>query len=163
MMPLPVAPHADHPRLIRVIVEQPADEPLRLRYVPEDGAFVRTVERSLIHVRGFPGCYGWIAGTGEPPGPHWDVLLCSADAHPAGAVVAATLCGVFVRADGDHKFVALDLNLAPNDAVADLAQLPGRWLHYLTALYPVVGPGEGWLNAEAAWALVLTAAVARHV
>lgn len=161
-MTFPTGPHTDHPRRIWVIVEQPADEPLRLRVVPETGSFIRTEARSLIHVRGFPGCYGWIAGTGEPPGPHWDVLVCTADVYPAGAVVAATLCGVFVRADGDHKFVALGPDLARGGAIDDLAQLPGRWFHHLKALYPVVGPGEAWLNAEVARSLVLIAAGARH-
>ncbi len=72
-----------------------------------------------------------------------------------GAVVTAPLCGVFLRADGDHKFVAHgpDLGFA---GAATLEDLPELWRSRLAALYPVVGSGEGWFGAVSARCRVLT-------
>ncbi len=138
-----------------IVIEQPAGLAQRLRYDPDRDTFVPTQAISLLHARGFPGSCGWIAGIGEPPGPHWDVLLCSTMAFTPGTRVAAPLCGVFRRAGGDHKFVAhgRDPGLSA-DATQD--DLPELWRSRLAALYPVVGPGEGWFGAAVARRLVQT-------
>lgn len=159
-----LADHPQHllsPRRVTVIVEQPRDEPRRLRFDPADDTFHPTTDRSLLFVRGFSGVYGWIAGSGAPPGPHWDVLLCTRLNLPPGDTADAELCGVFIRGDGDHKFVALGRDLADAGVVADFEQFPEDLGRELKLLYPSVDPGEGWLGAVYARALVQTAPTSR--
>lgn len=151
--------HPRHPQIVSIVIEQPAGMAQRLRYDPNRDTFVPTEVVSLLHARGFPGAYGWIAGTGEPPGPHWDVLLCSTVAFKPGAMIAAPLCGVFIRADGDHKFVALGPDMGAGVAATG-DDLPDPWPASLRALYPIIGPGEGWFGADVARHLVLTAPTA---
>ncbi|HRF46886.1 MAG TPA: hypothetical protein PLC98_04600 [Anaerolineales bacterium] len=153
--------HALSPRFVTVIVEQPRDQPRRLRFDAADDTFHPTTDRSLLFERGFSGAYGWIAGSGAPPDPHWDVLLCTCLNLPAGVVVDADLCGVFVRGDGDHKFVALGRDLADVGVVADLDEFPHDLGRRLKMLYPRVDPGEGWHGAAYARALVQTAPTSR--
>lgn len=142
--------------LVRIIVEQPRRERYRLCFDPDTASFVRTVYPALLYERGFVGCYGWIEGTGLPPQPHWDVYVCTdADPQP-GERIDAALCGVFVRADGDHKFVALGPDLMAAGIQPELAALPDRRLANVYALYPVVGPDEGWRGAAFAADLVRT-------
>lgn len=142
--------HPGFPDQVWVVVEQPAHEPYRLAYDPAQAAFVRTAVRSLSHVRGFSGAYGWIGGLGMPPGKHFDVLLVTPTAWEAGAVVPAHLCGVFYRRDGDHKLVALDAALRATVAAPDLVALDPADQAQLYRLYPDVGPGEGWHGADEA-------------
>ncbi len=141
---------------VRIIVEQPRYERYRLRFDPESGTFVRTRHLALLFERGFMGCYGWIEGTGTPPEPHWDVFVCTdLDVLP-GTHLDAALCGVFVRADGDHKFVALGPDLLAAGIQPELAALPDRRLANVHALYPAVGPDESWRGAAFAADLVRT-------
>jgi inorganic pyrophosphatase len=149
------------PAQVWVVVEQPAHEPYRLAYDPAQAAFGRTAQRSLSYARGFPGAYGWIGGLGMPPGAHFDVLLVTNTAWEAGAVVAAHLCGVFYRRDGDHKLVALDEALRPTVQTPDLAALDPATQASLYALYPDVGPGEGWWGAAEARAYLRRGAAER--
>ena len=69
--------------------------------------FVRTALGSLTHARGF-GAYGCDRRDGDAARPAFRCMLVTPTAWEAGAVVAAHLCGVFYRRDGDHKLVALD-------------------------------------------------------
>ena len=141
---------------VRVIVEQPRHERHRLCFDPGTGTFVRTPDVALLFERGFNGCYGWIDGSGTPPQPHWDVYVCTeVDAQP-GERLDAALCGVFIRADGDHKFVALGSDLIAVGIQPELAALPDRRLANVYALYPAVGPDEGWRGASFAADLVRT-------
>lgn len=147
---------SDQPLILDVVVEQPRDEPFRVQFIPETGQFVRTSRAALLHERGFAGCYGWIVGSGAPPGPHWDVYVCTERAHSPGDVVVAVLCGVFLRDDGDHKFVALGPDLAAAGIEPDVERFPEPVLTNLRALYPRVSPTEGWRGAAFARALVRT-------
>lgn len=141
---------------VQVVVEQPHDERHRLQFDPETGAFVRTPYLALLYERGFLGCYGWIEGSGAPPGPHWDVyVLTDVDARP-GDRIEATLCGVFVRADGDHKFVALGSDLIAAGIEPEFASLPDGRLSNVRALYPAVGAAEGWRDSAFAATLART-------
>lgn len=153
--------HALSPRFVTVIVEQPCGQPWRLRFDAADDTFHPTTDRSLLFERGFSGAYGWIAGSGAPPDPHWDVLLCTCLNLPAGVVVDAELCGVFVRGDGDHKFVALGRDLADVGVVADLDEFPHDLSRQLKMLYPRVDHGEGWHGAAFARVLVQSAPTSR--
>ncbi len=141
---------------IRVVVEQPRHERYRLRFDTDTATFVRTAYLALLYERGFVGCYGWIEGTGIPPQPHWDVYVCTDVDPQPGERIDAALCGVFVRADGDHKFVALGQDLIAAGIEPELAALPGPRLANVRSLYPVVGPAEGWRDAAFASVLVRT-------
>ncbi len=60
------------------------------------------------------------------------------------------ICGVFFRADGDHKFVALDSELRYRVHKPDLDSMDPKTYAELMRLYPRIGPNEGWFGAEAA-------------
>lgn len=145
-----LALHAQHPRVIYAVIEQPPGEVFRLRYEPGTGEFVRTESLSLAHARGYRGVYGWIAGTGVPPGLHHDVFVLTDQHLSPGDVVVCSLCGMFKRSDGDHKFVALAADLLEKGEPAELHLLSERRRTALFAVYPVVGPDEGWLGADVA-------------
>ena len=142
--------HADYPFRVSVVVEQPRGLETRMGYDVAKGGFYRTESRHLLFVRGFTGVYGWIAGTGVPPAPHWDILLFTEQEVPLGGCIDGNICGVFYRADGDHKFVAVDDALRACMTAADIAALPPDKHRELLALYPKVGDGEGWRTAEEA-------------
>ena len=95
--------HPEFPYTVWVIVEQPRHEPYRFVYDPQSGAFTRTTHKSLGYDRGFNGAYGWIAGTGMPPNPHFDVIVVTQQDLQPGAVLEAYICGMFKRRDGDHN------------------------------------------------------------
>ena len=145
-----VGRHARFPYRVWVVVEQPRDEPLRIRYVRERGEFVRSEDRSLLFARGFGGAYGWIAGTGEPPGVHYDALVVTDWDVVPGEVVEAEVVGVFLRGDGDHKVLTIDTQSSHEVNCPDLDALPEAIRAQVQALYPRVGEGEGWRGAEEA-------------
>lgn len=144
-----VGKHRQFPERVWIVVEQPAGEPNRIRFDPTTHEFERTEELSLIDARGFSGGYGWIAGTGVPPDVHYDALLVTLQQLSPGQVVEAVVYGVFLRADGDHKFVTIDLAMT-DSGVCDWGDLPSGTRSELLDLYPRVGPGEGWFGAAAA-------------
>ena len=158
----PVGRHAQFPYHVRVVVEQPRDEPLRIRYVPERGEFVRTEDRSLLFARGFGGAYGWIAGTGEPPGVHYDALVLTDRDVISGEVVEAEVVGVFLRGGGDHKILTIDTQSSYEVDGRGFDALPEGVRVQVQALYPRVGEGEGWRGAEEAHRL-LSHEPPRHV
>lgn len=142
--------HAEFPEKTWVIVEQPRHVPYRFNYDPVTNTFTATSYKSLFYDRGFSGVYGWIGGLGAPPDPHFDVMvLTRQDLHP-GDLLAAYICGVFFRGDGDHKFVAMDEEFRQKTPAADLAALDQATYAELRRLYPNVGENEGWFGAEIA-------------
>ena len=100
--------HPEFPNKSWVIIEQPCDEPYRYEYDPTTNIFRKTDVKSLIYFRGFQGGYGWLGGTGTPPGVHFDILIFTRQNLQPGDILVGRICGVFLRADNDHKFVALD-------------------------------------------------------
>lgn len=142
--------HPEHPRLVYAVIEQPRGEPHRIQFDPVSQEFRRTHLLSLLHERGFSGGYGWIAGTGLPPQPHFDVLVLTLQQVSPGDVVEGQIAGMFMRGDGDHKFVAVAADLLADGGVADFDHLSDRWRDELRALYPRIGKGEGWRGAQAA-------------
>ena len=114
--------HPDFPEKVWIVVEQPKNEPHRLRYDRASG-FKRTPHKSLLFARGFSGVYGWVGGLGTPPEPHLDVLLLTHQNHKAGDVLLGFVCGVFYRGDGDHKLVALEAERRAAVARADFFAL----------------------------------------
>ena len=144
--------HPEFPQKTWVIVEQPRNEPYRWSYDPIQGAFIRLPNKSLFYDRGFTkGVYGWIGGSGIPPGPHHDVILLTEQSPSCGDVLLGHICGVFLRQDDDHKFVAVDNELRQGMKTADLASLDETYYRELLQLYPRIGEGEGWYGAEVAF------------
>jgi inorganic pyrophosphatase len=132
------------------VIEQPCGEPYRLKFQPESGTFQRMELRSIFHERGFSGAYGWIGGLGMPPEPHFDIMLVTRQSLQPGEVVEAHICGMFKRADGDHKFVAVDEEYRSKMERADLDALDPQAYAELMAVYPRIDTGEGWFGAEEA-------------
>lgn len=143
--------HPEFPEKVWVIVEQPRNEPYRFSYDPGSQTFTRTIYKSLVYDRGFSGVYGWIGGSGTPPAPHYDVMLVTQQNPRPGDVLLGFICGVFLRRDDDHKFVAIDTELRSTLAKVDLAALDEATYNELMRLYPEVREDEGWHGAEIAF------------
>ena len=142
--------HPEYPEKVWVIVEQPHGEPYRYQYDPLSQTFSSTAKKSLGYERHCTGVYGWIGGTGLPPAPHHDVILLTRQSVPVGKVLLGTICGVFLRHDNDHKFVAVDDEIGRSMAKMDLSSLDETLVNELRGLYPRIGEGEGWFGAEVA-------------
>lgn len=151
-------PHAQHPDLAWAVIEQPRMEELRLEYDPATGTFAPSGVRSLPYVRNVDAAYGWVVGFGEPPHPHFDVLVLTEAQPPAGAVLEVMPCGLFRRGDGDHKLIAIDARATPPYGLVNLTDLPADVLAMVKGLYPRVDPGEGWYGQEQARAFLATGA-----
>jgi hypothetical protein len=147
--------HPEFPQKVWVIVEQPRNEPYRFSYDPVGKTFSRTSFNSLIYDRGFSGVYGWIGGSGVPLAPHHDVLLITRQYPSVGDMLVGHICGVFLRQDNDHKFVAVDDEIRGNMTTADLSALDKAFYDELLRLYPRVEEGEGWHRAEVAYSYLL--------
>ena len=147
--------HPEFPYKVWVIVEQPRNEPDRFSYDPVNKSFYRTSHKSLVYARGFSGVYGWIGGSGIPPQPHHDVLLFTTHTPTCGDVLVGHICGVFIRQDHDHKFVAVDDEIRNNMVTADISSLRNDLYDELLRLYPRIEEGEGWNNAKTAFSYLL--------
>lgn len=145
-----ISQHPDFPQMTWVVIEQPRNEAFRFEYDPHSGRFTRSTHRSLFFDRGFSGAYGWMGGLGAPPNPHFDVILFTEQSPQPGDVLLGHISGVFFRSDGDHKFVAIDQQLIESGWQASIAALDAARHSELLALYPRVGPNEGWRDAEEA-------------
>lgn len=142
--------HPEHPGTAWVVVEQPKGERTRFSYDPVTRAFVGSDFDSLLWHRKFSGVYGWIGGTGLPPDPHFDVLLFTDETPTFGAVLRGQVCGMFMRGDGDHKFIAVDEAWSRRMRRDDILALPRDSLVELLAVYPQVDArqGEGWFGGD---------------
>lgn len=146
----PLQLHPEFPAAIWVVVEQPPGEERRLKFEPASGEFVATGQRSLVFARGFRGAYGWIGGLGDPPALHADALLVTRRSLAPGGVAAGWVVGMFRRGDGDHKVVAVDVDLLVPPDRRDLFKLDEAMRAEVMAVYPQAGPGEGWQCAAKA-------------
>ena len=150
-----VSLHPEFPQKVWVIVEQPRNEPDRFSYDPIKKSFYRTSYKSLLYARGFSGVYGWIGGSGIPPNLHHDVMLFTNCTPSFGDILVGHICGVFIRQDNDHKFVAVDDEIKNSMATSDLSSLRKDLYDELLRLYPRIDEGEGWNNYEVAFSYLL--------
>jgi hypothetical protein len=150
-----IALHPEFPQKVWVIVEQPRNEIYRYYYDPVNKTFSRSSYKSLTYERGFSGVYGWIGGSGVPPAPHHDALLFTRQFPSFGNILVGYICGVFLRQDNDHKFIAIDDEIRRNMTKADLPFLDKVFYDELLRLYPRVDEGEGWFGAEVAFSYLL--------
>jgi|GEM_PF-149281 len=134
----------EHKRLdlVDMIIEQTPQHKKRMVYQPEDHTFTESAYDCLHHSRGVTCHYGWIVGTGRPPGDHLDIFLFGAWDHELGDQVQVKVLGIFIRSDGDHKVIACP----PKSPYYSLEDLPDHDLDQVYKLYPQVGPGEAWLG-----------------
>lgn len=131
---------------MKMIVEQTSKYPKRMLYQPQSNCFIPSEDDSLAYVRGFPYPYGWIKESGTPPEPHCDCILLSRHAYELGDEVAIKLIGVFKRADGDHKYIAVEVGRT----IEDYSQLTEDEIGSLKKLYPRIRAGEGWFGRDEA-------------
>ena len=132
--------------MLHMIVEQTREYPMRMEYDGETGTFHESEYRSLAAVRGFTKPYGWIKESGTPPQRHWDCILLSDRDFSLGDEVEIRVIGVFERADGDHKYIAVEISRG----ISDLSQITEAERDELHRLYPKVREREGWRGAERA-------------
>lgn len=135
------------------VIEQTYEYKKRMLYEPDTKTFKESEYDSLHYVRGFQFPYGWIKESGTPPEPHWDVIVMSDYHFELGDEIPVKIVGVFVRNDGDHKFVAVEEQRDLNE----LDQLSLEEINALHQLYSRVKPGEGWFGKSRAMELYMTA------
>ncbi len=133
-----------------IIIEQTKEYKMRMVYDPHARTFTESKYGSLAWERGFPHPYGWLKGTGTPPGEHLDIYLLSYFDCALGDELPVKVVGVFKRNDGDHKLIGID----PDRPETDFAQLPQHEKDDLARLYPRASEGEGWFGREAAGGVI---------
>lgn len=135
-----------------MIVEQTSAYPMRMKYVPETKTFIATEYQCLHAARGVAAVYGWLVGYGTPPEHHLDIFLSTDDPErfELGQSVAVRVIGVFVRNDGDHKLVGVEVD-RPERRFDNLSEAERQ---NLMKLYPRIDPGEGWFSVERAEAVI---------
>jgi inorganic pyrophosphatase len=144
--------HPEFPQKAWVVIEQPRNEPYRMLYDPIKGTFSRRPHKSLFYERGFiSGDYGWIGGSGVPPAPHQDAFFLTRQPSFCGEIHLGHICGVFLRQDNDHKFVAVDDDIRRSMKTADLTSLDEVYYQDLLHIFPRVDEGEGWFGSEVAY------------
>jgi inorganic pyrophosphatase len=129
-----------------IIIEQTKDYKKRIAYDPKTNTFSETEHACLFFHRGFTHPYGWLKGSGTPPGEHLDVFLLSQDNCSPGDELPIKIVGAFKRNDGDHKLIGIP----PERKETDFSQLPEHERTDLYNLYPRIDSGEGWFGADAA-------------
>lgn len=131
------------------IIEQTYEYKKRMQYQSDKKTFVESDYISIFYERGFPYPYGWLKESGTPPEPHWDVLIMTERSVELGDEISVKIVGVFMRNDGDHKFVAVEESREIND----LYDLSPKEMKDLQQLYPRIGAGEGWFGQSIAMEL----------
>lgn len=129
-----------------IIIEQTRKYKKRISYEPKSNIFSETENDCIFLHRGFTYPYGWLKGSGTPPGEHLDIFLMSQEDYSLGDELPVKIVGVFIRKDGDHKLVGI----LPERIETDFAQLPENEKDALYKLYPRVDEREGWFGAETA-------------
>ncbi len=127
-------------------IEQTREYPKRMRYMPGTDTFEEKECDSLSYMRNVPQPSGWIKESGTPPCEHLDVIVMTDEHCKLGDEIPVRLIGVFCRADGDHKLVAVPVSRPEND----ISELSVKETDDLHRLYPRIGSGEGWFGREQA-------------
>lgn len=132
--------------MYHMIVEQTKKYRKRMYYDAKSNTFMEREYDYLGYARNFIQPYGWIKESGTPPKPHWDVILMNDNEFELGDEVCIKVIGVFMRNDGDHKFVAVETSRD----IEDFSQLSDDEIKGLHGLYPRIDKGEGWFCKERA-------------
>ena len=127
-------------------IEQTNEYAKRIHYMPDTDTFEAKDCDSLSYLRNVPQPSGWIKESGTPPFEHLDVIVMTEEHCELGDEIPVRVIGVFCRADGDNKLVAVPVDRCEND----ISELPEKEKDDLHRLYPVIGKGEGWFGKERA-------------
>ena len=127
-------------------IEQTYAYKKRMRYMPNTDTFEEKDCDSLSYIRNVPLPYGWIKESGTPPCEHLDVIVVTDEPCELGDEIPVRVIGVFCRADGDNKLVAVPESRTEND-ISELSDSESDTLH---RLYPKLGEGEGYSGRERA-------------
>lgn len=127
-------------------IEQTDDYPERMKYFAETDTFRSKGTPSLSKWRGVSEPYGWIVESGTPPCPHLDVIIMTDKHYELGAFEKVRVIGVFLRNDGDNKYVGVPVDRD----ITELSQLTDKEKEDLHRLYPHEAEGEGWFGREMA-------------
>lgn len=130
--------------ILKMRVEQTNDYKNRVKYYPNDDSFKETEWGSIMYLRGFKGVYGWIEGMGTPPEKHLDIFLITDKKYSLGDRESVKVIGCFVRADEDHKIIAVHEECD----VENISELSEEKSEMLKALYPQIGEGDGWVDKK---------------
>jgi len=136
--------------VFQTIVEQRRNDEYRNKYDVETGLFHKTEYKSLLFQRNYKGIYGWLKGYGSPPDHHLDVFTLTNRDFELGSIIDVKVIGVFIRNDGDNKFIAVEITRKEND-IADLSKDEQLMLFNI---YPNVREGEGWYGQIRAMELI---------
>lgn len=143
------------PEVVRAIVEIPAGRRERYEYRKEMNRF----EVDYLMDQPAPANYGWIPETLADDGEMADIAVLGPSLQP-GTVVEVRPVGLFWRADGDHKVVAVPAEDGTDPGedwghVRDLADLNSEWREKV-ARFLRTSPQDAWQNAAAACAFIQT-------
>ena len=123
-------------------IEQTAAYRKRMRYMPNTDTFEEKDCDSLSFIRNVPLPSGWIKESGTPPCEHLDVIVMTDEKCELGDEIPVRVIGMFCRADGDNKLVAVP----ESRPETDFSELPEKETDDLHRLYPKLGKGEGWFG-----------------
>lgn len=147
------APSADPADfLVYAIVEQEAGNPIRTYW---DATERRFVAKGKFAEKGLPVPYGWLpqtlcAGDGDS----LDVIFLT-EAQPAqGDYLVVRPLGAMLRADNDHKILAVDINDRRFGQLRNYTELPPELLAQLDKVFTTFYQLSGWLDAGGAQNLI---------
>ncbi len=123
-------------------IEQTPNEEMSIEYLPKKDKFIKSKFFSLLYKRAFKYYYGWITGTGTPPGKHLDIYIITERSLNLGEMVETKIIGVFKRNDGDHKIISVE----KDSVINTFSELPENQINNLKGIYPVINIGEGWFE-----------------
>lgn len=133
--------------IVDIVAEIIPGKNIRWVYSEKENCFVEKIYNHIfMKDKTFSGVYGWIDGYGSPPGKHVDVLMLTENKVKLGNVIKGKLIGVFIRCDGDHKLICIDVNRKEED----IAQLPDIEKTMLFNIYEGKYEGDVWLGKEEA-------------
>ncbi len=117
-----------------------------MHYMPNTDTFEEKDCPSLSYERNVPQPSGWIKESGTPPCEHLDVTVMTDEPCELGDEIPVRVIGVFCRADGNNKLVAVP----ESRPETDISELPAKETDALHRLYPKLGRGEGWFGRDRA-------------
>jgi ADP-ribose pyrophosphatase YjhB (NUDIX family)/inorganic pyrophosphatase len=143
------------PILVYVVVENPRGSTDRVVYDEQSHEFKATGETFPAPL---PSHYGWIPRTfTAADGEELDAIVIGEDEAAVGSVIVARTIGALLRADDDHKIIAVRADLpSVNGAVVDLEQrsdLRDQIEHVFAGRSSITG----WASATEARVMVLAA------
>ncbi len=164
-----VAPGADVPRTVNVIVEIPKGR--RSKFEVDKASGLLKLDRYLYSSAHYPGDYGFIPQTLAEDGDPLDILVMVNEPTFSGCLIEARPLGLFRmtdRGDNDFKVLAVPATDPTFAEFRDLWRVPAHFLreveHFFATYKQLEDEGDvrtlGWHDSAAAHAEIL-ASIAR--